>query len=104
MKGTWFETLRDRLNSTWAVLTGRAYAAYSVPDFMDEVRLRVLLERTRKYFQKNDPEKSGRFSHLTPEEIADVMVAECGQASRDGDQLYADICAALSHPERGSKP
>lgn len=41
MRGTWLERLRDRLRSAWAVFTGRAYAAYSVPDVMSEVRLRA---------------------------------------------------------------
>lgn len=43
MQGTWFEALRDRWRSTWDVLTGRAYAAYSAPDIMGEVRLRMAL-------------------------------------------------------------
>lgn len=44
MQGTWWERLRDRLSATWAVLTGRAYAAYSTPDVMGEVRLRIALQ------------------------------------------------------------
>lgn len=43
MKQTWIEALRDHISGAWAVLTGRAYAAYSVPDIMDEVRLRAAL-------------------------------------------------------------
>lgn len=43
MNGTPFEALRDRLRSTWNVLTGRAYAAYSLPDAMGEIRLRAAL-------------------------------------------------------------
>lgn len=31
MKGSWFEALRHRLSSTWAVFTGRAYAGYHQP-------------------------------------------------------------------------
>lgn len=43
MQGTWLERIRDRLRSAWDVLTGKAYAAYSLPDHMDEVRLRIAL-------------------------------------------------------------
>jgi hypothetical protein len=43
MNETWFEALRHRLRSTWDVFMGRAYAGYSVPDVMDEVRLRIAL-------------------------------------------------------------
>lgn len=44
MKNSWLDRLRDRIRSTWDVLTGRAYAAYSVPDHMSEVRLRIAAE------------------------------------------------------------
>mgnify|MGYP001594703064 CR=1 FL=1 len=43
MEGTWIERLRDRARSTWDVLTGRAYAAYGLPDVMSEARLRIAL-------------------------------------------------------------
>lgn len=41
MQGTWIERLRARIASTWDVLTGRAYAAYSAPDYSSEMQLRV---------------------------------------------------------------
>jgi len=44
MNETWFEALHNRLSSAWDVLTGRAYAGYSVPDDMIEVRLRTALQ------------------------------------------------------------
>lgn len=43
MQGAWLDQLRDRWRSVWDVLLGRAYAAYSVPDIMDEMRLRIAL-------------------------------------------------------------
>lgn len=43
MQGTWFERLRDRWRSVWDVLIGRAYASYSIPDQLSEVRLRMAL-------------------------------------------------------------
>lgn len=43
MKGTCWEELQHRISSAWDVLIGRAYAGYSVPDVMDEVRLRIAL-------------------------------------------------------------
>lgn len=43
MGSNWLDKLRDRWRSVWDVLTGRAYAAYSVPDDMGEVNLRIAL-------------------------------------------------------------
>lgn len=43
MKITWLERLRDRLRSVWDVLTGRAYAAYQLPDYSGELVLRVAM-------------------------------------------------------------
>ena len=54
-----------------------------------------LLQRIKKHFQHGDP-TDVRFSHLSNEEIADVLTAECKKASNDGDQIYRDICAVLA--------
>lgn len=53
MQGTWLEMLRDRIRSTWDVLTGRAYAAYSMPDHMGEVRLRAALIQMQERDERN---------------------------------------------------
>lgn len=41
MGQTWFQALRGRIAGAWDVLTGRAYAAYSVPDYSDEIAMRA---------------------------------------------------------------
>lgn len=56
-----------------------------------------LLLRIKKHFQEGDPSKSGRFSHLSPHEIADIFVAECSQAHASGEQIYKDICEILKN-------
>jgi hypothetical protein len=43
MEGSWWESLRARFRSALDVWAGRAYAGYSVPDHMSEVRLRIAL-------------------------------------------------------------
>ena len=53
-----------------------------------------LLVRIKKFFE-HDRSDNPRFDGLTPEQIADIMTAECEQATIKGDQIYHDICAAL---------
>lgn len=53
MEGSWLDKLRDRCRSTWDVLTGRAYAAYSLPDYMGEVRLRAALIEMQQRDDRN---------------------------------------------------
>lgn len=53
MQGAWLYKLRDRWRSTWDVLTGRAYAAYSAPDHMGEVRLRMALIEMQERDDRN---------------------------------------------------
>jgi hypothetical protein len=43
MESSWWESLGARFRSAWDVWAGRAYAGYSVPDPMSEVRLRIAL-------------------------------------------------------------
>jgi hypothetical protein len=53
MKGTWWEGIRDRIRSTWDVLIGRAYASYSIPDQLSEVRLRMALIEMQQRDERN---------------------------------------------------
>lgn len=96
MQGTWFSSILDRLRATADVLTGRAYAAYSYPDHMDEVKLRILLM-----------EAEGLLGAFVQHEVEYMTVNHLGDPEKQHNvkwarSLLAKIAAAVTTGERES--
>lgn len=64
MQGTWFEAMRDRLIAAWAVLMGRAYAGYQLPEAGDFLGLGMIIKEQRSQIDRLQVENKLLFDNL----------------------------------------
>lgn len=71
MGQTWFAALRDRISGGWDVLTGRAYAAYSLPDHSGEIQLRAAVAAYLK--ETDNPVPDGMYRRVLQDHLRDLL-------------------------------